>query len=378
MVKSSTIAALCVAIAQTASAGVQTSYTPLPEQPVVLQAVVATGTTSMCGMREAPHLIEHLLLSDSPYGEAPVDAILSLRAQGIKLSAFTHSDFTEFTLEGPAAKAEFMSQALIVFLGRSSIPKLGFEREKFTILREVRANSHYVSSPTFYERFIASTAGAAMPCKADSEPFLAYEYEAVQKAYSQLYKPDSIKLLAHAKAGTFDLKRIALALNKRAITSPFTHHDGLRETTDSIKVIGRPGIVELIFPIAGRATLPQGAANALADQARLEIQAHIRRTYRLYTVRSFVDQSLVGGWIRLEIPNIASGKAKELKKIALAAMAALDISQHTNDPLWSALGSNLTDKPVGTPLIAEAPAKHLGGLSGWVKAIWASITTLWR
>ena len=375
MVKSSTIAALCVAIANTANAGVQTSNSPLPQRLVTLQAVIANGTVSNCGMREAPHLIEHLLLSDTSYGDAPLDAILALRTQGIKLSALTHSDFTEYTLEGPPAQAEKMSKALIAFLGRPSIPKLGFEREKTTILREVRASRDYTSSPTFYERFIAAKAGARKPCSADSKPFMAYEYDDVQRIYKQYYTPDAIKLIARASPGTFDLKRIASELNKREANRLEPQDDGIREKADSIKVIGRVGVVELFFPIAGRATLPQGAANALADQARLEIQAHIRKSYQLYTARSFVDQSLVGGWIRLEIPNIAPGKAGELRQIALGAMNGLDFSQQTDDPIWVAFGSKLTNNPVGKPMIAEVASTHPSPLHSWVSGLWKDLTT---
>lgn len=61
MVKRYAILALCAASIQTAHAGSGTLSAPLREQPVRLHAVVSVGTTSVCGMREAPHLIEHLL-----------------------------------------------------------------------------------------------------------------------------------------------------------------------------------------------------------------------------------------------------------------------------------------------------------------------------
>lgn len=105
-------------------------------------------------------MIEHLLLSGTIYGENPVDAVIALPAKGIKLSKLTRSDFTQFTLEGPADKAKLMGQAIATFLGQSLLPKAGFEHEKHAIIHELRAPKSYVSSPTFYERFIAATAGA--------------------------------------------------------------------------------------------------------------------------------------------------------------------------------------------------------------------------
>nr|WP_256679090.1 insulinase family protein [Pseudomonas sp. MWU12-2323] len=328
-------------------------------------------------MREAPHLIEHLLLSHTRYGETPVDAILALRAKGIKLAATTHSDFTEFTLEGPAAKAELMSQAMMVFLSRSSLPKQGFEREKRTILSELRADDSYVSSPSFYERYIAVKAGARQPCAADTNKFLNYDYAAVQNAYERLYTPDSVHLVAQAPVSVFDLDAIASTLPRRVTAPSATSQDGARETTESLEVRGSPGQFEFILPIKGRRELPSDAADALADQVRLEVQAHLRATYQLYTARSFVDQSLVGGWIRLEIPRVNQEKAPELLAIAKKAVNAVDLSQFNNDPVWQAYGSKLTSDPVGTPVVAELAPPNTGLFQRVTTAFWKIVASVW-
>lgn len=380
MLKRFTLAALCAACAHSAIAGLRTSESPMPSQMVSLKAVVEAGTTTACGMREAPHLIEHLLLSNTEYGDTPVDAILRLREERIKLSAFTHSDFTEYTLSGPADKAEAMSKAMVTFLSRSSLPRLGFEREKKTIIREVRAESNYTSAPTLYERFIAAKAGGRQPCAADSAPFATYDFNAVQSAFRAMYQPENIRIVSEAEPGTFDLDAIASALPARAPVASLSPQHGKREQTDSLDVVGRNDLVEMIFPIAGRKQLSHEAANAIADQARLEVQAHIRRTYQLYTARSFVDQSLDGGWIRLEVPHVANDKAQELLDVASAAMAKVDIAKHKADPIWRAYGSHSTASPVGEPVVALAQGqppmwlKALGGLQKTLASWWAWLT----
>lgn len=372
MVKRFSLAAICMATIPVAVASVETSLSPMPDQQVALRAIVAAGTTTVCGMREAPHLIEHLVLSHTIYGETPVDAVLSLRAQGIKLSATTRSDFTEYTMEGPPHSALLMGEAMATFLGRSSLPKMGFEREKRTIIREVKAQQDYVSSPTFYERFISLHAGGNRPCVADGMRFRDYQFDRVQAEFERLYTVGNIRLVAQAEPGTFNLSTIATAIDRRDTAAILTSQDGQREPAESLTVEGRDGLVELLFPIAGRSSLPNDAANEMADQARLHVQAHIRREYQLYTARTFVDQSLQGGWIRLEVPDIARDKADELLLIAHQAMSAVDITQHQSDPVWKAIGSNLTPKPFAKAVIAEPTSTH----EGWLKRLIHTIRNL--
>lgn len=348
-----TLAALCAVVLPTAFAGIENTVASSPLPHVTLQAIVAVGSTTACGMREAPHLIEHLLLSGTTYGENPVDAVIALRAKGIKLSALTRSDFTQFTLEGPADKAKVMEQAIATFLGQSSLPKAGFEREKHAIIHELRAPDSYVSSPTFYERFIAATAGAVEPCKADQDEFLSYDYEDVQSGYSRLYNTRTIRLVAQAPAHTFDLASITAAVMKGRDASPPISQSQDRESVRSIDVVGSEEQVEIIFPIAGRASLPEDAANAFADQARLELQAFIRQKYQLYSARSFVDQSIQGGWIRLEVPGLDHTHAPELLEVATSAIARIDSLDFGSDPIWQAYGAQRVDSPVGAPIVAK-------------------------
>ncbi|MFL1449383.1 hypothetical protein ACI77O_13380 [Pseudomonas tritici] len=376
MGKGITVAALCIAYIQTPHAGAATFNAALPAQDVVLRVVVDAGTTSMCGFREAPHLIEHLLLSDTAYGATPVDAIITLRRQGIKLSAFTRSDFTEFTLEGPSDKAKAMSEAVVTFLGRTSIPKAGFEQEKRTIISEIRADDTYVSSPTFYERFIAVSAGARPPCEADTHTFLTYGYDAVQSAYTQLYTADALTVIAQAATGTFDLDSISKALTINKGTTQLDTQHGAREDAQSIKPIGWDGIVEVIIPIAGRASLPQDGANALADQLRLEVQADIRRTQQLYSASTFVEQSMTGGWIRLEVPSVDRSKAPELLRIVEAAISRVDLSKFGSDPIWLSKGAMLSTTPTGPPVIADLSEPRVSVVKIALLSIWNWLANL--
>lgn len=369
MVRRFALATLFMAAVPAAIASVETTLTPMPEQNVVLRAIVAAGTTTVCGMRETPHLIEHLVLSHTIYGETPVDAVLTLRAQGIKLSATTRSDFTEYTMEGPAHSAPMMGHAMAAFLGRPSLPSMGFEREKLTIIREVKARQDYVSAPTFYERFISLHAGGNPPCNADDIRFLDYPFDRVQAEFERLYTGDNMRLVAQAEPGTFDLSALATAIGQRVTAATLTSQDGKRESAESLTVEGSDGLVEILFPIEGRSSLPSDAAGEMADQARLQVQAHIRREYQLYTARTFVDQSLRGGWIRLEVPEIERDKADEILLIAHRAMAAVDLTQHQSDPVWKALGSHLAQKPFAKAILAEPNSSNESWLNRLIHAI---------
>lgn len=354
MVKRLALALVYSAVMPLAHANTLIVQVAPPEPPVSLHAYVAVGTTSVCGMREAPHLIEHLLLSNTAYGENPVDAVIALRAKGIKLSAMTHSDFTEFSLEGPAHTAPEMEKALKTFLSRSSLPNLGFEREKKTITQEVQGDDSYVSSPTFYERFISANAGAESPCVADNVPFLAYKQDAVQAVFERTYTSDNIRIAAVGPIGTFDLDSLVHSVPERPALAIANSQSGKREKVEQLVVAGRDHVVEVIFPIDGRQKLPADAAAAMADQARFAVQSYIRREHQLYSARTFVDQSLVGGWVRLEVPGLAQEDAEKVAALAKAAMQSVSMESVWSDPLWASYGSQSTDRHSYAAVVAYA------------------------
>lgn len=324
-----------------------------PAQNVVLQAVIEAGTTSYCGMREAPHLIEHLLLTETKYGKSPVDAILSLRGKGITLSATTHSDYTVYSLEGPAQQAAMMGEALVDFLGRSSLPRLGFESEKAVIISEVRADAKYRSGPTLFERYVGSGDAEAAPCVEDKIDFTAYEYDDVQLAFAKLYAPDKIKVIASGAGTSLDLDAIARGITIRRDTPNVKSQAGNREAATPFNASFSASGVEIFFPIPGRTGLPVDAANAMADQIRLSAQKYIRDNHQLYSARTFVDQGLKRGWIRLEVPGVGRSEAGGITHAAMAAAEGTCTLQYRDDPIWKAYGSSLDCKITGSPYTSQ-------------------------
>jgi hypothetical protein len=355
-------AALCAATTNAYSAGVHVFETTDQTAPVVLRAVFEIGTISSCGMREAPHLIEHMLLSHTRFGETPVDAILALRAAGIKLTATTHSDFTEIALEGSRERSGLMSEAMATFLNRPALPIEALEREKKTIINELHTDDNYRSSPTFYERFIALNAEGQAPCKADTRKFMDYDYTAVQGIYQRLYSLDKLHIVAQAPAHTFELANIAQSLLVQSAADVSRSQDTEREANASLDVDGLPGQVEIIVPIAGRRDLSKDAADELNDQIRLNVQAYLRSTYQLYTVRSFIDQSLAGGWIRIEAPQAPRASVTQLIAIVERAMKTTDLAGYRSDPIWQALGSRGMVNQSMPPVVATS--KESAGILG--------------
>lgn len=355
------VIASAFAVHSTAQANVEGFTFPGAESKVMLQAIVEAGTTSACGLREAPHLIEHLLLSDTQYGASPVDAILSLRKGGISLSATTHLDYTEYTLEGSADKAAQMEDALIAFLGRRSLPKAGFEQEKRVILNELRVSDDYRSSPTLFERFTATHSGATAPCAADATPFRDYSYPEVQQVFAEHYTPENIKLVAQAPEGLFNLAEVGRALSVSKDTPGLISQHGSQEVVGPTVLISQGKMLELVFPIAGRAELPADGARALADQIRLEVQADIRKTEGMYAARTFVDQGLKGGWIRLEVPGLAPHDAMRIADVAKGAISRISLHEHSTDPIWKAYGEVMALNPILDPIAAFEPSAKVNG-----------------
>lgn len=376
LVKRLAAAATLSAMATCVMADRNTMSLPAPTQPAELHVVVTAGMTSACGLREAPHLIEHMLLSDTRYGDNPVEAMLTLKDEGITLKAFTLLDYTHFTLSGPVSKVELMGEALAEFLGRSSIPRMGFEREKHAILNELRQTNQYVSRGSLFERFVAMHAGGPKACPADDKPLVLYQFAEVDELYRQLYTADSLHLAGVNVPADFDLPGLlnritqGKAVNKAVIESAST------QTTNDLSIIAPPGITEIIFPIQGRARLPNDAAMAIAERMRLEIQAYLRNELGLYSARSFVDQGLSGGWIRLEIPSLPTGMAEEVAAIAQQAATRIDVSFYNDDVVWSMLGGGIADETIMRHIVAPPPADRLVGWRAFVAKVLSFIGIL--
>tara|TARA_R110002124_G_scaffold128157_19_gene288716 strand:- start:12726 stop:13820 length:1095 start_codon:yes stop_codon:yes gene_type:complete len=335
-----------------------------PAQSVELGVIVDVGLNSVCGMREAPHLIEHLLLSGTPLGDGVVDAIITLKAHGIKLSASTHGDYTEFLVSGPATESQRMVQSLATFLGRSSLPKLGFESEKKVIVNELRADDNYRSAPSLFDRFVASTTDGPGPCAQDSRSFLSYTYEGVQSVYAEFYTPESFLITTRAPADTFDLAPLESALQVPRLSDNLSSQSGLRDSVEELKILGRKGVVEIIFPIAGRNALSSVTANEIADHLRMSVQAYIRREYQLYTAKTFVDQDLSGGWLRLEVPRLENKSGQEVLEVAQSS--ALNAVSHVSQFNHGLMPTAQSGPLVGKPVLILANDEHMNTAhTGW-------------
>lgn len=348
--------ACLLSAASTAGASIQ-----VVEQPSVatvsLSVVAKVGMTSTCGMREAPHLIEHLLLSETEYGETPADAIGALLNHSVRLSAITGSDYTKFTFEGPPASATVIERALLTFLARPSLPRSGFEREKRAIISEVRAPDDYKSTGSVYERYLHEYAGAAPACGADSLALIEYPYPAVNDLFQAAYSEPNLMLITTAPAGTFQLDMLANAISvSRGSEAPsLTSQDRFQGPTNEspLELYGRPGLVEIIYPVKGLADLSSTSAGLLADKVRFAIQAHIRREFGLYHARTFLDQSLKGGWLRIEVPGLDNENAQSVLQVAqdvIDNVQASELEAGWLQPTYA--GSSPT---LGKPIVIEAP-----------------------
>lgn len=350
--------ALCTA-AGTSLGGSHIVDLPAQTQRVSLHAIVTAGMTSSCGFREAPHLIEHMLLSDTKHGESPVDAMISLRKHGVILKAYTRLDHTHFQLSGPSDKAQLMSDALVDFLGKSSLPSLGFEREKSAILSELSASSEYVSRGSFFERFIDIHGDGPPACQSDAKPFVLYEHSEMDKLYRELYTADRIYIAAEGQPGLFDLDGIREAIiSGKTVEAIETASASKR--SDTLAVHAPTGVFEVIFPIPGRGTLPSDAAEAMADSMRLEVQAYIRRELSLYSARTFVDQGISAGWIRLEVPRLPNKHTNQVVNIAINAARNVEASHYGSDVIWQLMGSEPRHFQDLTPIVATQQSKPYG------------------
>ncbi len=353
--------ACLLSAASTAGASIQVVEQPVAVATVSLSVVAKVGMTSTCGMREAPHLIEHLLLSETEYGETPADAIGALLNHSVRLSAITGSDYTKFTFEGPPASATVIERALLTFLARPSLPRSGFEREKRAIISEVRAPDDYKSTGSVYERYLHEYAGAAPACGADSLALIEYPYPAVNDLFQAAYSEPNLMLITTAPAGTFRLDMLANAITvSRDSEAPsLTSQDRFQGPTNESPLVlyGRPGLVEIIYPVKGLADLSSTSASLLADKVRFAIQAHIRREFGLYHARTFLDQSLKGGWLRIEVPGLENENAQRVLEVAqdvIDNVRPAELEAGWLQPTYAGSSPML-----GKPIVIEAPKRNM-------------------
>lgn len=267
---------------------------------VVLRATVGVGMLDACGYRESPHIIEHLLLSDTQFGATAADMMVSLHEHGIALEAVTRQDFTEYVLHGPASKAAIIEEAAIAILARPQLPSSGFETEIKAILLEHNANSNFVSRGAYFEQYAAVYHGSPAPCPDDASALVKYSHANVQDYYDAFYVQDNITLLSVGPNSALDVSRVAERIAQaRPDLDKIERYSGDRLRVNAIKTAQFPGTLEVLFAVPGRDTLPHYLAKQLAETLRLQLQAFLRQAPVAYQARSVVHQSKGAGWVSL-------------------------------------------------------------------------------
>lgn len=321
---------------------------------VVLRATVGVGMLDTCGYREAPHLIEHLLLTNTQFGATPADMMVSLHEHGIALKAVTRQDFTEYVLHGPASKADIIEEAAIAILARPQLPSSGFETEIQAILLEHKAGTNYVSRGAYFEQYAAVHHGTRAACHDDPAALVQYSHAKVQKYYDAFYVQDNISLLSVGPTSDLNVARIAERISEaRPNPDQIERYRGDRLDLNAIQTAQFPGTLEVLFAVPGRDTLPHYIARQFAETLRLQLQAYLRKAPVAYQARSIVHQSNGAGWV--SITAVLSKEATELDPQAIETLMAelVDEYQFTTSAEEIALISNLD--------LAESPELlHLG------------------
>ncbi|MAG67035.1 MAG: hypothetical protein CMK74_14390 [Pseudomonadales bacterium] len=267
---------------------------------VVLRATVEFGMLDACGYREAPHVIEHLLLSDTQFGATAADMMVSLHQHGVALEAVTRQDFTEYVLHGPASKAAIIEEAATAILARPQLPSSGFETEIKAILLEHNASSDFVSRGAYFEQYAAVHHGTRAPCRDDALELAEYSHANVQGYYDAFYVQDNISLLSVGPTSELDVARVAERIAQtRPDPERIQRYSGERLGLNTIKTAQFPGTLEVLIAVPGRDTLPHYLAQQFAETLRLELQAYLRKAPVAYQARSVVHQSKAAGWVSL-------------------------------------------------------------------------------
>lgn len=274
--------------------------------PLVIRVEVNYGLLDSCGQRETPHLIEHLVLSETFAGATGPDLMANLWRSGISLDAVTRQDFTEFTLEGPASEAALMAMALTATLGRPNLPESAFDREIEAIRLELKAEPGFASKPAEFETFTAKhIVGAPLACTGEEASVEMVPHAGIQEAFKRAYVSENLALTVVGPANSIDAHALARQLENsrghgqatvRKVTSS-------ADPVDEAVIIGESdgdlGYFEARVVIPGRQGMNSAKAAIYAETLRLAMQAVLRKDAATYHVTSVVQQSNSAGWISL-------------------------------------------------------------------------------
>jgi len=270
---------------------------------IAVRVEVDYGLLDSCEAREIPHIIEHLVLAETRYGRTPADLIEALNKQGVRITAVTRQDFTEYTFEGTRQSAAIIQDAVLQTLGRASLPENSLAREVSAIHLETGSvGVPFPQAHPFEPWAYTYIPGSPAPC-----PSLGhtpdYSFPKVAESYQQHYGEAAFSLTVVAPAGTFDGAKLAEAL-EAARPGGVAKVPGapaevlpLPPVTQLEALKGEPAFFELLIAIPGRKTLPSIKAREAAESVRLAIQSKLRVQPAAYTAKSVIHQSNSAGWI---------------------------------------------------------------------------------
>ena len=299
--------------------------------PIAVRVEVDYGLLDSCGARELPHLIEHVVLSETKFGTTPADLIAALASKGVRASAITRQDFTEFSFEGRPGTGPLIEEVIMATLGRKELPVAALDREVEAIRLELGAPVGFASPSHPFEAWSEKhISGSQVACHAETRPVADLRAEEVQAAFDSHYGTTNYSITVVGPAGEIDGASLLNRLrhSRPEVSPPIrklsassvpleTEAPGEVTATDT-------GLFELLIAIPGRMALPPAKAREAAEMARLALQAELRRNPVSYTVKAIVHQSNRAGWVSLTTPLPMEMQAKVSKNATSFAVRAFN------------------------------------------------------
>lgn len=333
---------------------------------IAVRVEVDYGLLDSCEAREIPHIIEHLVLSDTRYGTTPADFIESLAKLGVRASAVTRQDFTEYSFEGTRQSAAVIQEAIMQTLGRAALPENSIAREMAAIGLETGNVGHAFGQAHPFEPWAHTyIPGSPAPC-----PSLGqnpdYSYQRVAESYQRHYGAAAFGITVVAPAGTFDGSKLAQALeaarpggSTRAPAAP-AETSPLPATTQLEPLEGEPAFFEVLIGIPGRKALPSIKAKEAAEAVRVAIQSKMRIQPAAYTAKAVLHQSNSAGWISItaytnleEVGSLATeirDTARQAYRESLSRPAMVDLLSNRELAESPALDGDAWGKGAITPM----------------------------
>ena len=298
------------------------------EGAIAVRVEVDYGLLDSCEARETPHIIEHLVLSDTQYGNSPADFIESLSKKGVRATAVTRQDFTEYAFEGSRQSAAVIQDAILQTLGRPALPENSFSREVAAIGLETGNSGGAFSQTNPFETWAYThIPGAPAPCPSLG-PDQDYSFQTVDGSYQQHYGASAFSVTVVAPSGSFDGVQLAQLLevarpggSDKPPAQP-VRTTPLPEVTELEPIGGEQAFFEVLIGIPGRKAIPSMKAREASEAVRLAIQSKLRDQPVAYTAKAVLHQSNSAGWISITATtnlDQVGPLAGEMREIALHA-----------------------------------------------------------